>query len=92
MWSLRDLKSSGEWRKYQSAIGLGSTWAVALLGFTLLGYWADRKTGGGHVWMLVGIFAGLSYGAYELWRIIRVWNRSDRPARGGQPTDPGPKN
>jgi len=68
-----------DWRRYQSAIAFGTNFAVGMAVFTLLGYWADRWTGGGSVWTLTGLFAGLAYGGYELWKVIRDLNRRNGP-------------
>ena len=39
--------------------------------FTLAGYYLDQKRGGGKAWTLCGIFMGLFYGAYEVWKVVR---------------------
>ena len=68
-------KRGADWRRYQSAIAFGTNFAAGMAVFTLLGYWADRRTGGGTLWTLAGLFAGLAYGGYELWKVIRDLNR-----------------
>ena len=70
-------RKNGDWRRYQPAIAFGTNFAAGMAFFTLLGYWADRRTGGGTRWTLVGLFAGLFYGGYELWKVIRDLNRKD---------------
>ncbi len=54
-----------------SAISLGMTMAVGVAFFTYVGYQIDKKTGGGQTWTLVGIFVGLFYCGYEVWKIVR---------------------
>lgn len=54
-----------------SGIALGMTMAVGVAFFTYLGYLVDQKTGGGQAWTLVGIFVGLFYCAYEIWKLVR---------------------
>lgn len=50
---------------------MGLNMAVGVAVFTLLGYSIDQKRGGGKGWTLVGIFMGLFYGAYEVWKVVR---------------------
>ena len=59
------------------AIGLGTQLAAGVAVFTGLGYYIDKKTGGGSGWTLVGIFLGLFYGGYEVWKVIRELNRDN---------------
>jgi len=71
------------WRRYQGALAFGMNFAVGMAGFTLLGYWLDRRRGGGSACTLAGVFAGLAYGGYELWKVIRELNRRDGNHGGG---------
>ena len=68
-------KRGVDWRRYQSAIAFGTNFATGVAVFTLLGYWADRRAGGGSRWTLAGLCTGLAYGGYELWKAIRDLNR-----------------
>ncbi len=45
--------------------------AVGVAFFSFLGYSIDQKTGGGQLWTLGGIFVGLFYCGYEVWKIVR---------------------
>jgi F0F1-type ATP synthase assembly protein I len=70
---------------YGTAIMLGLNMAVGVVVFTLAGYWVDQKRGGGKAWTLCGIFMGLFYGAYEVWKVVRQLNRktSEQKGQGG---------
>lgn len=57
------------------ALGLGSQLLAGMVIFTWLGWWVDGKRGGGSAWTLTGIFLGLLYGGYEVWKLVRVLNR-----------------
>ena len=64
-----------------AAIGFGTTFAVGVAVFTGIGWWIDEKRGGETQWFtLGGIFAGLLFGAYELWKLLRILNAADEPA------------
>ncbi len=63
-------------RKYQ-AVALGYTFAAGMFVFTMLGYYIDKKRGGDGGWTLVGMFMGLGYGGYELWKLVRQISRQD---------------
>lgn len=62
-------------RKFQ-AITFGYSFTAGMFVFTMIGYAIDKKleTGGG--WTLAGMFMGLGYGFYELWKLIRMINRA----------------
>lgn len=55
-----------------SAISLGTNLAVGMAVFAALGWWIDKKRGGGSAFTLIGIFTGLLYGGYEVWKTIRA--------------------
>ncbi len=57
-----------------SALSLGTQLAAGMLFFAGLGYYADQRGGGGVLFTLCGMFAGLGYGAYEVWKLIRALN------------------
>mgnify|MGYP003594280061 CR=1 FL=1 len=67
---------------YGTAISLGLNMAVGVVVFTLAGYWVDQKRGGGKAWTLCGIFLGLFYGAYEVWKVVRRINREAAEQKG----------
>jgi F0F1-type ATP synthase assembly protein I len=67
---------------YGTAISLGLNMAVGVVVFTLAGYYMDQKRGGGKAWTLCGIFAGLFYGAYEVWKVVRQIGRKATEQKG----------
>ena len=78
---LRDAASgSGQPRAVGQAIQLGTTLVVAVAVFTLLGYYVDRKRGGGHLWIICGLVLGLAYDAYEVWKVVRRLNDPEEEA------------
>lgn len=55
------------------ALMLGMNFAVGMAVFSFLGYYIDQKRGGGAIaFTIAGILAGLAYGAYEVWIVIRM--------------------
>ena len=66
-----------DWRRYRGALALGTSWVAGMVICTLIGRYADRKTGGGSLWTIVGMFAGLLYGAYETWKAVREMSKDD---------------
>ena len=67
---------------YGTAISLGLNMAVGVVVFTMAGYWVDQKRGGGKAWTLCGIFLGLFYGAYEVWKVVRQLNKKAAEQKG----------
>ena len=61
-----------------AAAGLGLNFAVGMALLSYLGYKLDEKRGGGSTWTLCGVFLGLMYGAYEVWKLVRMMNDKDR--------------
>lgn len=68
-----------------TAVMLGLNMTVGVVVFTLAGYWVDQKRGGGKACTLCGIFLGLFYGAYEVWKVVRQLskNAAERKDPGG---------
>lgn len=60
-----------------AAISLGTNLAVGMAVFAAIGYFIDKRTGGGSLFTLMGIFVGLFYGAYEVWKTVQSLNRED---------------
>lgn len=58
-------------RQWSRAAGLGIDLLAGMLLFTMGGYWLDHRHGAGVFWTLCGMFLGLIYGAYEVWKAIR---------------------
>lgn len=71
----------GERNELGRALMLGMNFAVGMAVFAFLGYYIDQKRGVGAMFFTVaGIVAGLAYGAYEVWIVIRMLNEQARQA------------
>lgn len=57
-----------------AAVGFGIQFAVGMALFSWLGWKLDQRRGGGQAFTLLGVFLGLGYGGYELWKLIRLLN------------------
>lgn len=64
-----------------AALGLGTQLAVGMAVFAGAGVYLDRRRGGGVACTLGGISLGLLYGAYEVWKVVRLLNDEDRRAK-----------
>ena len=62
------------------ALNLGINFAAGMALFCFLGLWADHRVGHGIWFTLLGMVLGLSYGAYEVWKVIRILNRQAEEA------------
>jgi len=69
-----------------SVTGLGLDMAVGMAVFAFLGYWVDYKRDTGPFWTLWGVFLGLAYCAYEVWKVVRLIDTE--PARKDPDTEP----
>jgi len=70
-----------------SALTLGFSMSVGMGLFAGLGWWLDRRRGGGVLWTMVGAGVGLLYIAYETWKVVREVNAEDarrKPVVGRQ--------
>lgn len=65
---------SEEKRRLNPAIGFGTSFAVGMVIFALGGHWLDVKFGHESLFTLLGIFLGLIYGGWELWKLIALEN------------------
>lgn len=54
-----------------SEFNLGFNMAAGVIVFACLGYWIGQKNGQGQFFTLLGIFLGLFYGGYQVWRVAR---------------------
>lgn len=61
-----------------AALSLGTQLAVGMACFTMLGVWLDRRRGGGYGFTLGGIFLGLFYCGYEVWKLTRQMQDAER--------------
>jgi len=57
-------------------VTLGINIAAGMALFTFAGNWIDKKLGDQHIWILVGIFLGLFYCGYEIWKLICQSNKT----------------
>lgn len=58
-------------------VSIGFNMAVGMGLFTSVGYLIDQKTGGGQGWTLAGIFVGLFYCGYEVWKLVQRLNENN---------------
>ena len=77
MTALNQEPSSGDRRRFGPAVSLGYTLTAGMIVFTLVGYWIDKKRGTDGVWTLCGMFAGLLYGGYEVWKLVKSVEEED---------------
>ena len=54
--------------------------------FSFGGYKLDQKRGDGNLFTLLGMFLGLIYGGYEVWKLVRVQNEDDASSGDGETT------
>lgn len=65
--------------------GLGMELVGGIAGFLLLGYWLDRRLGGGSTWTTTGAIVGCVGGLYHLIRkAIAMQRAAERRARGNR--------
>ena len=64
-----------------SALGLGYIMMAAMIIFGFLGHWADKKSGGGYKWTLIGLLVGLFFGLYEAWKVAVGINAPQDPIK-----------
>lgn len=72
------------------ALNLGLNFAAGMALFSFLGLWADHRVGHGMWFTLLGMALGLSYGAYEVWKVIRLLNRQAEDAMKARAAKPPP--
>jgi len=60
------------------SVTLGINIAAGMALFTFTGNWIDKKLGNQHFWILIGIFLGLFYCGYEIWKLIRQSNNDQK--------------
>ena len=70
--------------------GIGLQFAIAVVGFLLLGQWADRKLGTAPVFLLIGVFIGGAGAFYSMYRRISAAQRADDERRRRE-REPGGK-
>ena len=71
------------------AVTLGTNLMTGMLFFSGIGYYLDHRRGdNSQVWTITGMFLGLAWCAYEVWKLVRKGNEllekrneeSDEPA------------
>ena len=63
--------------KAHPGLAFGTNFAGGMAFFCFIGYRMDLKFESEPLWMVVGAFLGLGYGAYELWKVILWINRRE---------------
>ena len=64
-------------KKYAQYSSLGFNLMAGMIFFSCVGYWIDQKRGGTQGWTLTGMFLGLFYGGYEVWKFIKKLNENN---------------
>jgi F0F1-type ATP synthase assembly protein I len=64
-----------------AALALGTQLVAGMLVFTGIGWWIDRRRGGGVAGTVLGMFLGLAYGGYEVWKVVRQIGEDSSPPR-----------
>ena len=60
------------------AVSLGLNMVAGMIVFTAIGYWVDQKLpGDSSAATLTGMFMGLIYCGYEVWKLIRNMNNQN---------------
>lgn len=68
-------QQESEKRRAGAAIGFGTSFAAAMALFGLGGHWLDVRYGREPLFTLLGIFMGLLYGGWELWKLKSASNQ-----------------
>jgi F0F1-type ATP synthase assembly protein I len=58
-------------RNPSAAYSLAYNMVAGMLVCPLAGYWLDQKLGTGERWTLGGLFLGLAYVGYQVWKVVR---------------------
>ena len=66
-----------------AAISLGTQLMAGMVIFAGLGIWFDHRFETGRAGTLAGIFLGLFYGGYEVWKLVARINASEQSKSGG---------
>jgi len=66
-------------KKHAPALALGMNLSAGMALFSLGGYYLDVQSDDGqYPWTLIGMFFGLIYAAYEVWKVVRRLNERDQ--------------
>ena len=75
-----DNKKNNSFRQ-NPALSLGLNMTAGMIMFSLIGHWIDQKRGGGYIATLIGMFVGLFYCGYEVWKIVRNSEQQDNQGK-----------
>ena len=78
MLSPKHLKKRSANQTYGPALALGTNMVAGMLVCAFVGMWLDRKLDTGEVCTIIGLFLGLFYGGYEVWKVVQHMQTSDR--------------
>jgi len=73
-------------RLSQRAVSLGTNMASAFVLFGLMGFYIDRRRGGGVAATLGGVLLAAAYSGYEVWKLVQ---RMDKEEKESRKTDTG---
>lgn len=76
-WAPKSLRAGGAASRHGNAIAFGTNFAAGMIGLTFLGYQIGKRFGHQDAWTLAGLFLGLVYGGYEVWKIVRIFNDTE---------------
>ncbi len=72
----RILSEAGVRGELNQALSLGMNFAVGMAVFSFIGFYIDQRRGDDRIlFTIIGMVMGLAYGAYEVWKVIRILNR-----------------
>lgn len=80
-----------EKHRVNPAVGFGTSFAAGMALFAIAGHALDLKTGREPLYTLLGIFLGLVYGGWELWKLVTEVNRRAEEDRMQQDNEEGQK-
>ena len=81
------MKKEGEKKRnilfaYGRYFSVGLNLIAGMLICAGVGYYIDQKRSGGYFFTLIGIFLGLVYSGYELWKLIQELNTASKDFQG----------
>ena len=80
----KNLRSGPASRKYGPALALGTNMVAGMVLFVFIGHQIDKRTGG-ETWTLAGLFIGMIFGGYEVWKVIRQFREADESENEREP-------
>ena len=78
-------------RRSNPAVGFGTSFAVGMVLFALVGRWLDGKYEKEHLFTLLGIGVGFLYGAWELYKMIAISKEREQQGLEEPADDESPK-